>query len=585
MTVSTLNRRSFFQKLGKAMPHGAGEQGQAGEKLNPFRISDQELPLVPPPTTTISLSGGLEPYNGPWDVDQATHLLRRICFGVKKADLDLLLGMTVDEAVSHVLNTSLPQTKPVYNYFEDTDPNNPYDYEEPNLQLGETWVTEPYDFNGDAEGYRIQSFRGWWLEQMVNQGASILEKLTLFWHNHFATQTASYFNGKGCYQHNELLRSKALGNFKEMTKAVTLDPLMLIYLNGVYNTKWAPDENYARELQELFTIGKDNPDHYTEEDVVAAARVLTGWKIDYEKATMWYYAVDHDNTDKQFSAFYNNTVIPGNVNAEVELDALLDMIFAKNEVAEYLCRKLYRWFVYYHIDATTEANVIQPLAQIFRSGGYEIQPVLETLLKSTHFFDAVNKGCYIKTPVDIVIGTLRSFNLGIPSQTYWDDFEMKYFLTDMLIGQQMVPGDPPNVAGWQAFRQVPLYYRMWVNSTTVRRRNEYLALLFSPFIATSDDNRLQIIPVDFAAQMSNPYDPVVMIDDMVKILLPQPLSDNKKWLLKNILLSGQSSDSYWTIAWSDYVNDPSNDMYYSIVNTRLTNMLAYMLLLPEYQLA
>jgi uncharacterized protein (DUF1800 family) len=594
MTVSTLNRRSFFQKLGKAMPHGAGEQGQAGEKPNPFRISDQELPLVPPPTTTISLSGGLEPYNGPWDVDQATHLLRRIGFGVKKADLDLLLGMTMDTAVEKVLGIGpnvppyIPPPPPVYNYFDDTDPSNPYDYEEPNLQLGETWVTPApadYDFNGDAEGYRIQSFRGWWLEQMVNQNASILEKLTLFWHNHFATQTASYFNGKGCYQHNNLLRSKALGNFKEMTKAVTLDPLMLIYLNGVYNTKWAPDENYARELQELFTIGKDNPDHYTEEDVVAAARVLTGWKIDYEKATMWYYAVDHDNTDKQFSAFYGNTVIPGNVNAEVELDALLDMIFEKNEVAEYLCRKLYRWFVYYHIDATTEANVIQPLAQIFRSGGYEILPVLETLLKSTHFFDAVNKGCYIKTPVDIVIGTLRSFNLGIPSQTYWDDFEMKYFLTDMLVGQQMVPGDPPNVAGWQAFRQVPLYYRMWVNSTTVRRRNEYLALLFSPYIATSDDNRLQIIPVDFAAQMSNPYDPVVMIDDMVKILLPQPLSDSKKWLLKNILLSGQSSDSYWTIAWSDYVNDPSNEMYYSIVNTRLTNMLAYMLLLPEYQLA
>jgi uncharacterized protein (DUF1800 family) len=588
MTVSTLNRRSFFQKLGKAMPQGMGEQGQTGERLNPFRISDQELPLVPPPTTTIALNGGLEPYNGPWDVDQAAHLLRRTGFGVKKADLDLLLGMTVDEAVNHVLETSMPQTKPIYNYFDDTDPNNPYDYEEPTLQLGQSWIPNdptPYAFNGDAEGYRIQSFRGWWLEQMVNQGASILEKLTLFWHNHFATQTASYFNGKGCYQHNNLLRSNALGNFKALTKAVTLDPLMLIYLNGVYNTKWAPDENYARELQELFTIGKDNPDHYTEEDVVAAARVLTGWKIDYEKATTWYYAVDHDNTDKQFSAFYNNTVIPGNVNAEVELDALLDMIFEKNEVAEYLCRKLYRWFVYYNIDATTEANVIQPLAQIFRSSGYEILPVLETLLKSTHFFDAVNKGCYIKTPVDIVIGTLRSFNLGIPSQTYWDDFEMKYFLTDALVGQQMVPGDPPNVAGWQAFRQVPLYYRMWVNSTTVRRRNEYLGLLFTPYIATSDDNRLQIIPVDFAAQMSNPYDPVVMIDDMVKILLPQPLSDNKKWLLKNILLSGQSSDSYWTIAWSDYVNDPSNDMYFSIVNTRLTNMLAYMLLLPEYQLA
>lgn len=588
MTVSTLNRRSFFQKLGNAAPKPEGQETAFGKNKHLLHISDQELPLVPPPTTTTVLNGGLEPYVGPWDIDQATHLLRRIGFGVKKSDLDLLLGMTMEEAVDHVLSPAMPQTKPIYNYYDDTDPSNPYDYFEPNLQLGESFIPDdptPYAFNGDAEGYRIQSFRGWWLEQMVNQEASILEKLTLFWHNHFATQTASYFNGKGCYQHNNLLRTNALGDFKALTKAVTLDPMMLIYLNGVFNTKQAPDENYARELQELFTIGKDNPDHYTEDDVVAAARVLTGWKIDYEKATTWYYAVDHDNAPKQFSAFYNNTVIPGNVNAEVELDAMLDMIFAKNEVSEYLCRKLYRWFVYYNIDANTEQNVIQPLAQIFRSNGYNVKPVLDVLLKSTHFFDAVNKGCYIRTPVDMVIGTLRSFNLSIPSETYWDDFEMKYFITDALIAMQMVPGDPPNVAGWQAFRQVPQYYRMWVNSTTVRKRNEYLAVLFTPYVATSSTNRLQIDPVAFASQFSNPYDPVEMIDDMVRLLLPQPLSDSKKFLLKNILLSGQSSDSYWTIAWSDYVNEPSNDMYYSIVNTRLTNMVGYMLLLPENQLA
>lgn len=587
MTVSTLNRRSFFQKLAAREQSPETVKGIFG-KMRPLApLAKQELPLVPPPTTTITLNGGLEPYAGPWDQEQVAHLLRRTGFGVKKADLDLLMGMTMSDAVDHVLNVPAdPPPPPVNNYHDDANPNNEYDYDDPAVPAGQTWVNADYD--GDAEGLRIESYRGWWVNLMVEQGASILERMTLFWHNHFATQTAVIFYGKTNYRHNQLLRANALGNFKQFTKAITLDPMMLYYLNGFLNSKQAPDENYARELQELFTIGKENPDHYTEEDVFAAARVLTGWRVNFNASTLAFDSNAHDTGDKQFSAFYNNTVITGGVGqagAEAELDALLDMIFAKNEVAEFICRKLYRWFIYYNIDANAEQNVIQPLAQMFRSNGYEIKPVVETLLKSTHFFDAVNKGCYIKTPVDIVVGTMRSFNLSIPSNTYWDDFAIKYTLRVVLENTQMLPGDPPNVAGWQAFRQVPQYYRMWINGDTARNRNFFIAAMFSGNIASSGTNVLRIDPIAFASQFSDPSNPVTLVDEMVKLLLPQPISDIKKTLLKNILLSGLPSDSYWTIAWFDYTSNPNDPMSINVVNTRLTNMIAYLLLLPEYQLA
>ncbi|MBI5915129.1 MAG: DUF1800 domain-containing protein [Bacteroidetes bacterium] len=583
MTVSTLNRRSFFQKLRSASTGKPEERtGIFGKVKSLLPPLEQELPLVPPPTTTIVLNGGLEPYQGPWDYEQAAHLLRRTGFGVKKADLDLLLTLNVSDAVDHILDVPAnPPSPPVNNYFNG-DSNNPEGYEDPIVPLGQVWVDADYD--GNLEGYRIESFRGWWYGLMLNQEASILERLTLFWHNHFSTQTQAVFYGKTNYQHNAKLRANALGNFKEMTKVVTLEPMMLYYLNGYLNSKDAPDENYARELQELFTVGKDNPDHYTEEDIVAAARVLTGWRINFVQNTTFFYALEHDLEDKQFSSFYNNTVIQGGIDGNAELDALLDMIFAKNEVAEHLCRKLYRWFIYYNIDAAAEQNVILPLAQIFRDNNYDIKPVMETVLNSTHFFDALNKGCFIKTPVDTVIGTLRSFNLSIPGTTPWDDFTMKYYLTYFHSLMQMLPGDPPNVAGWQAFRQSPQYYRIWINGDTARNRNYYTDILSSYYLETNND-QLKIDHIAFVSQFDDPSNPVKLVDDMTKLLLPQPLSAAKKTLLKSILLSGLPSDSYWTIAWFDYINDPTDPMAFEVVNIRLTILTKYILNLPEYQLA
>ena len=141
---------------------------------------------------------------------------------------------------------------------------------------------------------------------------------------------------------------------------------MLIHLNGFLNSKQAPDENYAREFQELFTIGVGNDSHYTENDVIAAARVLTGWRIQDNTLNVYMDSSEHDTASKTFSSFYNNTVIAGSSDGMQELNAFVDMIFSTDEAAKFFCRKIYKWFVYYDIDDDTETNVITPLADYFK---------------------------------------------------------------------------------------------------------------------------------------------------------------------------------------------------------------------------
>ena len=558
-------RRQFFEKF-------------IGKRDLPLKPQHVEVPSEHyPKMAPLTLSGDLTPYNGPWGFDQAVHLLRRVTFGARKDYADQLVNLgSADAAVDAVLD--LPQTQPdppVNNY-------NSTDYTDPNVPPGQSWVTAAIDI--EAEPYRIESWRGWWLNKMIHDPANIREKMTLFWHNHFATESSIVTIGRLVYQNNALLRDNALGNFKELVRAVTLDPMMLVYLNGFLNHKDSPDENYSRELQELFTIGKDNPNHYTEDDVVAAARVLTGWRINPVNADVFLDLTAHDTGNKQFSPFYDNTVIQGSLDAGGELDALLDMIFAKNEVAEFLCRKIYRYFVYYHIDQTIEDNIIQPLAQIMRDNNYEMKPVMEALLKSEHFFDALYTGCYIKNPIDQIAGLLRNFNTEYTPSTLSDDFLMHLYLNYTANSMQMLPGDPPNVAGWAAYRQFPVYHRIWVSGDTIRNRNVYSDTMSLFYYETTND-QLNIDHVAFAEQFDTPADPNMLLDDTIRLLLPHDLTAAQKLLLKSILLSGQSSDFYWTLAWNNYTNNPGDQMAYETVRFRLALLHKYIMNLAEYQLA
>lgn len=567
MPEVSYSRRTFFEKLSK-----------------------KGMPAFPPaqptpdpadwPADAVALSGDLTPYAGPWDFERAAHLLRRATFGVKKAQVDQLLSLgSAQAAVDFVLN--LPSTQPdppVNNY------NNP-DYTDPSVASGETWVNAYPDFANGNEAYRVESWRGWWLNLMIDGEANIREKMTLFWHNHFATQTSAVLIGRLVYNYNRRLREGCLGNFKALARTITLDQMMLVFLNGYLNDKSAPDENYARELQELFTIGKDTPAQYTEDDVVAAARVLTGWRINPLSLDVYLDINAHDAGNKLFSAFYNNTEITGSINGDAELDALLDMIFDKDEVALFICRKLYRFFVYYVIDQTVEDTIIAPLAQLFRDNDYDVKPVMETLLKSEHFFDAYNKGCYIKNPLDLVVGVLRNFNQPLDTTELYDSFVLPLNINYYTNTLQMLPGDPPSVAGWDAYRQAAVYYRYWITADTIRNRNVYSDVLTLLGVELESGYQFEVDNVAFAAQFDNPGDPVQLVNDIVRLLLPVDLSPTKKFLLKSILLSGQISDFYWTDAWYAYINNPGDVMAYETVHTRLALLNKYVMSLPEYQLA
>jgi uncharacterized protein (DUF1800 family) len=367
---------------------------------------------------------------------------------------------------------------------------------------------------------------------------------------------------------------------------------MLHYLNGYLNTKTAPDENYGRELQELFTVGKGTDDAtppYTEDDVKAAARILTGWSVDGNTNTTLFTLSRHDTGNKQFSSFYNNSIITGRSGSnagDLELDDMLNMIFATPDVALHICRELYRWFVYYEIDAATETNVIQPLAGIFRTNNYNIQPTIAALLKSEHFYDVLNQGCLIKSPVDAVAGLCREFGVVFPAET---DITNNYFMWQYLQGvartlQQEI-GDPPSVAGWPAYYQQPQFHELWVNSDTLPKRNQFSDTMNANGYTRSGIN-IKISHTIFAQLMPAPGDPNKLIEDSVKYLLALPLTQASRDQLKtDILLSGQSTDGYWTSAWNTFISNPGDTANATIVKTRLAALYQYLLRLAEYQLS
>jgi len=237
------------------------EPPENNEGGSPF--ANKTLPSV------ARTTAGLEPYSGLWGKDQAAHLLRRAMFGAAKADIDLLAQKSAGEAVDLLL---APQPDEV---------SQPLNVDARDMvPVGSTWVTALYkDPNSTftPTGVRISSLKAWSIGLLLNQPLSAREKMVLFWHNHFVTSTATVNDPRFSYWYFSILRKNALGNFKSLVRSVTLDGAMLRYLNGNTNTKTSPNENYGREMQELFTIGK-GPEiapgdytNYTEADVKAAA--------------------------------------------------------------------------------------------------------------------------------------------------------------------------------------------------------------------------------------------------------------------------------------------------------------------------
>jgi uncharacterized protein (DUF1800 family) len=520
------------------------------------------------------------PFTGTWDEKKLKHLLRRALFGYSKADLDFFKTKSMSDAVDYIMD--IPTTQPLppvnaYNNARETDPNIP---------AGSTWVNGPDDVNFIRQ--RRDSIYAWHMKLIVNSDRHIREKMTLFLHNHFATETEAIPSPIIAYNHHKLLRENALGNFKDLIKKITIDTSMLFYLNGYVNTKTAPDENYARELMELFTLGKSAETQYTEDDVKAAAKVLTGWSIDINTLGSFFNPQKHDTGSKTFSSFYNNKVISGQtgVNGANETDELINMIFTKEDIiARFIVRKLYRYFVYYVIDSSIETNVIIPLANLFKQN-WELKPVVTALLKSEHFYDDRNIGCMIKNPVDVMTSLCKYFKASFPNSTIEQEYSSYYTLWGAIALTGMNVGNPPNVSGWPAYYQTPQFHQLWLNSDTLPKRILYTVAMISNGIDIRGGGKITADVIAFAKQFPNPENPDTLIQETINLLYAMDLStETKNKLKESTLLFGLKENFYWTNAWNDHIANPTDNDKKNIVVYGLTMMLKYLLDLAENQLA
>ena len=289
----------------------------------------------------------------------------------------------------------------------------------------------------------------WWLQEMIESPAPLKERMTLFWHNHFATSQQKVNRSQVMWRQQQVLRADALGSFRALLHNVAKDPAMLIYLDGANSRKEAPNENFAREVMELFTLGEaTHGGSYTEQDIKEAARAFTGWGIERDEQVFKFRPAFHDETVK--------TILgrTGNFDGDEALDIMLDQPAA----ARFVVGKLWREFVSPMPD---EAQVTR-IAARFKAGDYNISGVLNDLLMTDAFWAPVNRGCLVKSPIDLVVGTVRQFDF-----SYTD--AMPFALKAAQLGQNLLV--PPNVKGWPGQND-------WINTTTLLERKRFTEQLF-----------------------------------------------------------------------------------------------------------
>lgn len=524
----------------------------------------------------------LNAYGGTWGRKQVAHLLKRTMFGAKPADIDYFLGKSMTDSVDTLLTLPASVPAPPLNYYEGLDLGGGLTMKDSDgIAKGQTWVNGTIG-DGTTNFLRGQSLKAWWVGNQLNQTRSISEKMIVFWSNHFVTELRAGGGATAAYRLVELFRTHSFSPLRTLMIEVTKNPQMCHYLNGYLNTRYSPDENYARELQELFGVGKGPDSKYTEEDVKQAARVLTGLSIDWTPQQYKFYDVLHDTGDKTFSSFYNNRVIKGKSGAagDQELNDLVDMILATDECAKYICRKIYRFFVNYDITADVETNIIAPLATIYRNAGYDMKPVLDKLLKSEHFFETNIISAYIKTPLDLIIGFCREGAVQQPSAGSVDvlyKFWLDLYNTAGIANQWL--GDPPNVAGWPAYYQAPLFYDTWVNSDTYPKRVVYPVYFLYGGYGNSFDH------IRFAEQFANVADPVKFMEEICSTFYTMDISKATQDAIRVQILQGNlPATSYWTDAWNQYKLDPSNSTKKAVVVNRIVQLISYLIQSPHYQL-
>jgi uncharacterized protein (DUF1800 family) len=389
-----------------------------------------------------SVAGATPHAAAPMDYDQARHLLARTGFGPTDEEVRAFTGLTRDQGVARLLrDTRTAATVPAPDWTHD------------GLRPLRAANLGPDEIRAYLARQRRETaeLRAWWVQEMLATPSPLTERMTLFWHNHFVSSAQKVRSAKLLYAQNATLRANALGSFATLLHSASKDPAMLVYLDVAQSRRGQPNENFAREVMELFTLGEG---HYTERDVKEAARAFTGWSIDRETGLYVFRPILHD--------FGSKTVL-GRMGY-FEGDAVLDAILAQPQAARFVVAKLWREFV----SPDPDPREVQRIADDCRAHDYSIKAALRGLLLCDAFWDARNRGSLVKSPVEVVVGTLRQLDL-VPDTT------LPFAAAASGMGQVLFA--PPNVKGWPGGET-------WINSNTLLARKQYLDL-----VARGDSDR------------------------------------------------------------------------------------------------
>ncbi|GAA5483053.1 DUF1800 domain-containing protein [Haloferula sargassicola] len=385
----------------------------------------------------------------PWTPTEAAHLMRRAGFGGSPAEVARIHALGRVEAVEALLH---PAENPSLAAPSWTRPERWREEGRERFEkMRELREAVPGMTEADREKARREAnqqfqrtnrqrqaeLAAWWFDRMRHSGSPLREKMVLFWHDHFATSAQKVRDAGLLFQQNELFRKHALGDFRQLTHAVLWDPAMMLYLDTQSSRKGKPNENFAREVMELFTLGEGN---YTEQDIHEAARAFTGYKLDRRTGEVFHARRQWDGGEK---TVFGKT-------ANFDGDGLIDLLFEQDAAARHLPAKLWAYFV----EDEPPAAVVKELGKTFRESGFRVDAVLREIFLSKVFYDpSVIRG-QIKSPVQFLAQMCQELEIdGLPDA---------YFASVSLqLGQVLFM--PPNVAGWD-------WGRAWINTNTLLSR-------------------------------------------------------------------------------------------------------------------
>ena len=474
---------------------------------------------------TSSLSVFIPTASQPWNKQRVQHFYRRLGFGATDLEITQALAMTPANFVEQVINNTIALgtiTPPSWQnmvYSDYADPENEIPIQHEELLLN-------------------------WEHDMLSD--SVRGRFTLFWSNHFVTRLEDYWCPSWMINYYTTIQQYAFGNFKEFVRAIGLTPAMIVFLNSYENTATEPNENYARELYELFTLGVNN--NYAQTDIVETARALTGF-TNYTEfcAPITFNNADFDSGPK---------TIFGQTNT-FDYNGVVDNLFAEraNEIGTFICTKLYKYFVSPEVDNAIVTNLVST----FINNNFELAPVYKQLFKSEHFFNETVFGTIIKSPYDSFMCFINETSFSVT-----DDFLLNIVWYNSQIGQELL--GPPDVSGWQGNHD-------WINSSTLIGRWQ-LFLWYLWDLADTTPEALRVFVIRICG--SSETDPAIVTQKIVDHLLPNGLQTPADYAAATDVLKDEVPQNYydnnlWNLQWDT-------------IPYQILVLLLYISKQPEFQL-